>query len=123
MKEVRTKIKTIYTEAYNNRTPQQIETTRKQYIESRIETRKAIEKEIQTRTKNTLEKLIEAGGVNSNTFWQIRKKFLGKGGQEEYDTITEDDITITDPEKTKNHIADYFEDLYQAREGEQTHEA
>ena len=37
--------------------------------------------------------------------------------------ITEDDITITDPEKTKNHIADYFEDLYQAREGEQTHEA
>ena len=32
-------------------------------------------------------------------------------------------MTITHPEKTKNHIADYFEDPYQAREGEQTHEA
>ena len=42
-------------------------------------TRKAIENEIQTRTKNTLEKLIEAGGVNSNNFWQIRKKLIGKG--------------------------------------------
>ena len=93
MKEDRTKFKTKYTEACNNRIPQQIETTRKQYIESRIKTRKAIEKEIQKRTKNTLEKLIEAGGVNSNNFWQIRKKLLGKGGKEEYDTITEDDIT------------------------------
>ena len=123
MKGDRREFKTKYTEACNNRIPQQIETTRKQYIESRIKTRKAIEKEIQTRTKNTLEKLIEAGGVNSNNFWQIRKKLLGKGGKEDYDTITEDDITITDPENTKKHIADYFEDLYQAREGEQTHEA
>ena len=42
------------------------------------------------------------------------------GGHEEYDTITEDNITVTYPDKAKNHIADYFEDLYQAREGEQT---
>ena len=76
-----------YKEACNKRTPQEIETTRKQYIETRIETRKAIEKEIQKRTKNTIEKLIESGGVNSSNFWQIRKKLLGKGGQEEYDTI------------------------------------
>ena len=47
---------------------------------------------------------------------------MGKGGQEEYDTITEDNIKIKDPITTKNHIADYFEDLYQAREAESTHE-
>ena len=70
-----------------------------------------------------MEKLIEAGGVNSNNFWQIRKKLLGKGGHEENDTMTEDVKTLTDPGKMKSHIADYFEDLYQAREGEQTHEA
>ena len=70
MKEDRKIFKTKYTEACNNRIPaQQIETTRKQYIESRIKTRKAIENEIQTRTKNTLEQLIEAGGVNSNNFF------------------------------------------------------
>ena len=62
-------------------------------------------------------------GLPYKFFWQIRKKLLGKGGQDEYDTITEDNITLTEPNKTKNHIADYFEDLYQAREGEQTHEA
>ena len=55
-------------------------------------------------------------------FWNIRKKLMGKGGQEEYDTITEDNIKIKDPITTKNHIADYFEDLYQAREAESTHE-
>ena len=58
----------------------------------------------------------------SNMFWNIRKKLMGKGGQEEYDTITEDNIKIKDPITTKNHIADYFEDLYQAREAESTHE-
>ena len=55
-------------------------------------------------------------------FWNIRQNLMGKGGQEEYDTITEDNIKIKDPKTTKNHIADYFEDLYQAREAESTHE-
>ena len=54
-------------------------------------------------------------------FWNIRKNLMGKGGQEEYDTITEDNIKMKDPITTKNHIADYFEDLYQAREAESTH--
>ena len=52
----------------------------------------------------------------------MRRELMGKGGQEEYYTITEDNITIKDPITTKNHIADYFEDLCQAREAESTHE-
>ena len=69
-----------------------------------------------------MEKLIKPEGViaNSNNYWKIREKLLGK---EEYDTITEDNITITEPAETKNHIADYFENLCQSREGEQTHES
>ena len=46
---------------------------------------------------------------------------MGKCNQEEYDTITQENVTITDPDQTKNHIADYFENLYQAREGEKSH--
>ena len=35
-----------------------------------------------------------------------------------HNTYTEDGILITDPTETKKkHIANYFEDLYQAREG------
>ena len=46
---------------------------------------------------------------------------MGKYIHEEYDTITEETATITDPDQTKNHIADYFENLYQGREGEKSH--
>ena len=36
----------------------------------------------------------------------------------EYNTITEDNITLTEPEETLECVADYFQNLYQAREGE-----
>ncbi len=35
---------------------------------------------------------------------------------EEYDTMTEDGRIINDPEEANEHIANYFESLYQARE-------
>ena len=40
----------------------------------------------------------------------------GCNGQE-YTTYTEEGEQIKDPTETKEHIANYFEDLYQAREG------
>ena len=36
---------------------------------------------------------------------------------EEYDTITEEGKTITDPDETKQYIANFYENLYQARKG------
>ena len=36
--------------------------------------------------------------------------------------ITEDGREITDPQETKEHIANYFEDLYQARPGTSEYE-
>ena len=47
---------------------------------------------------------------------------MGKGSQDEYDTVTEDNIAIKDPTITEKHLADYFEDLYQSREAKSTHE-
>ena len=35
----------------------------------------------------------------------------------DYNIITEDDRVLTCPEETKNHVAEYFKDLYQARPG------
>lgn len=34
----------------------------------------------------------------------------------QYDIITEEGIKIEDPEESKEHIASYYENLYQARE-------
>ena len=34
----------------------------------------------------------------------------------EYETITEDVILINDPDESKAHIANYYEQLYKARE-------
>jgi hypothetical protein len=41
--------------------------------------------------------------------------------KEEYEIIDEQENTINNPNKAKDHIADYFEDLYQARDGENSH--
>ena len=48
----------------------------------------------------------------------MRKKITNtKTKNNTYDTITEEGVTIEDPGETKNHIADFYENLYQAREG------
>ena len=54
--------------------------------------------------------------INPNTIWDTRKR-TRTDNELSYATITEEGTTITDPEKTKEHIAEYFEDLYQARPG------
>ena len=44
--------------------------------------------------------------IQPNTIWEIRKKAKPKN-ELEYNTITEDDRTITDPQESKDHIANY----------------
>ena len=43
--------------------------------------------------------------------------------REDYDIIDENNLYVKDPEKAKTHVADYFEDLYQAREESNGYEA
>ena len=120
-KRTRKSLKKEYEEACKNKTPRDINETKDKYKKSQLTTKEAIEAEINKRTKHNIDKLINQGGTNSNMFWAMRKRLMGKGNQEEYDTITEENVTITDPDQAKKHIADYFENLYQAREGEMSH--
>ena len=55
------------------------------------------------------------GGTKSNAFWKHRARISGKFTKDEYETMDEQGKIIEDPEKAKEHIAAFFEDLYQAR--------
>ena len=86
------------------------------YIECQKKLREKIEEEEKTRTKQIMKKIIEEGGTKSNTFWKMSRKAAGKKGTSNYLTITEEGQVLEDPEKAKRYIADYYENLYQARE-------
>ena len=60
-------------------------------------------------------KIHQKAKINPNTIWDARKTTKGWNGLN-YPTYTEKEH-VTDPTKKKEHIANYFKDLYQAREG------
>ena len=93
-----------------------------QYIEAQKELRRKLEEHNKHQTRELIEKIKKEGGVKSKTFWNTKKRLSGKGGTSEYTTITEDGIEISDPEAAKEHIASYYENLYQAREGKPEYE-
>ena len=66
--------------------------------------------------ENKLEEIHRKAKINPNIIWDARKRAKASNGLD-YPTYTEEGEQITDPNKTKEHIANYFEDLYQAREG------
>ena len=91
-------------------------TTKKTYMASQVKLRSEINKAKSTLIEERLKKLHEKAMINPNTIWEARKK--AKGCRElYYNTYSEEGTLIEDPEKTKDHIANYFEQLYQAREG------
>ena len=78
---------------------------------------KEIEKAEQETINTTMEKIIQEGGVKGNRFWKIRKNIMRTNNQYEHDLITENDREVQEPDETKEYIAEYYENLYQAREG------
>ena len=90
--------------------------TKKEYLERQKKLRNLIEEAETKRIEEKLKKLQEKAKINPNTTWDARKKAKGCNGLE-YTTYTEEGEQIKDPTETKEHIAKYFEDLYQAREG------
>ena len=105
-----------FQKACRSGTSDEKQSTLEKYIKSQRELRSAIE-ETETKTiENRLEKLYEKAKINPNTIWTARKR--ANGCQDlDYNTYTEEGKLITNPEETKDHIANYFEELYQAREG------
>ena len=59
---------------------------------------------------------MKKGQMNPNIIWEARKRSKGCDALE-YNTHARDRIPISNPNKTKEHITSYFEELYQAREG------
>jgi len=102
----------------NNSNKTQMKT---QYIESQKMVRHLIEKQNQENIRQTVNQIIKDGGANSNTFWRTRKKIMNHNKTEEYEIMDEEENVISNPNRAKDHIADYFENLYQAREGENSH--
>ena len=78
--------------------------------------REHIQNEIKTQTQLKMNRLVEEGGTKSGNFWKIRKRILkGNENLEKY-TKDEQGKEIKKPEEIKEHIANYYEQLYQARE-------
>ena len=82
-------------------------------MKSQIELRKAIERDEENIPNK---KLQEQTKINPNNIWETRKRANGCNGLE-YKTIIKEGRHLTDPWEAKKVIADYFEELYQAREG------
>ena len=88
------------------------------YMKSTIKLKEEITAFEKERVQQRIHKIIKEGGVKSDSFWKIRKKILKHAKpDEDYDTITEEGRHLTSPEETKEYIATYYENLYQARPG------
>ena len=100
------------------RTPkdQKMEKVQK-YIESQQTLRSELENMERDRVEQRMNLIISKGGAGTDHFWKIRKKILSQGKNESYDIITEEGELLTDPESNKEYIANFYENLYKAREG------
>ena len=106
------------TKEFEKAPPHQKKEKLDQYLRAQIELREEYENMEKQMVEDRINKLAREGGVKSDLFWKIRKQILNKSkSDDDYDIITEDGITITDPQKTKEHVANFYENLYQARQG------
>ena len=93
------------------------------YIKAQTDLRDELEKIDQNRVESRINKLTEGGGTKSEDFWKIRKKILSRARPDDgYDTITEDDVKMEHPDAAKEYIANFYENLYQARPGTKEYE-
>ena len=88
------------------------------YITTQKQLREEIERLEKEKVQARINIIIKEGGVKSESFWKIRKKIINKSKPtDDYDTVTEDNEVLNDPDQAKEYIANYYENLYQAREG------
>ena len=87
------------------------------YIGSQKKHREAIEKALQQETIQAVKNITKNGKLDMNTFWATRRNIMKKE-RDEYDILNENNEIIRNPKEAMDAVANYFEDLYQAREGE-----
>ena len=90
-------------------------------LEAYLNSQKALRSEIEELERHRVEQRINLitkhGGAGSDHFWRIRKKILNHNKENNHDLISEEGNKITDSQKAKEYIADYYEKLYKARPG------
>ena len=94
-------------------------TTLEKYTKAQTDLRKEIEKAEQETINTTMEKIIQEGELKGNRFSKIKINIMRTNKQYEYDLITENDREVQEPDETKEYIAEYYDNLYQAREGKE----
>ena len=104
--------------AKKNNNKRETQHMKEEYDRIRQQLKTEIDKNNTQRTVNQIRKIneIKNEGERKNEIWNIRKKLSNNSGLN-YHTITEEGESITGKEETKTHVADYYENLYQAREG------
>ena len=89
----------------------------KAYIQSQAKLKGEIGKEHRKNIREQAKRISKEGGKKSQLFWKEKKKITPKQSSNSYITLNESGHPIEDPAEAKEHIAQYFENLYQAREG------
>ncbi len=112
MKRTRAK----FEEACRRGMPEEKQQTKEAYIKAQKDLHETIDKDDLTKLEERLEKITKEAQRNPNIIWEIKKR-ASHSNSLEYDTMDEDGNLIKDPEKAKDHVAKYFQDLYQARPG------
>ena len=93
----------------------------KEYFEAQTKLREQIENQNRIEAKDRLQKFKVKNGTKSVHFWRMKAEAEAEI-QNDYDTITEEGKLLQGPEETKEYIANYFEDLYQARPSKPSYE-
>ena len=117
-KEARNSVKQLkkqYNQAILTKDENNIRTNLDTLRKAQTNLRDKIEESEKIFTEEELNKMKSEGGTKSNAFWKHRARISGKFAKEEYNTMDEQGRIIEDPTKAKEHIANFFEDLYQAR--------
>ena len=100
----------------HQRKQNEIHSTKNSYLEAQDKYCTAPEEAENKAIEKKLEEIAKKAKIQPNIIWQIKKK-AKPNNELSYNTITEDNRMLTDPQDTKDHIATYFEELYQARPG------
>ena len=78
----------------------------------------SIQKHQEDETKKIVSQIVKGGGIQSDLFWrQLRNTKRGNSAQ--YDIKDQEGKKINDPEKAREYVAGYFEELYKPWETEE----
>ena len=113
--------KAAFHKATKENNPKRKQETLQEYLKSQKNMRATIEEYENRKTEERIKQITNKAKINPNTIWETKKRTRTDNNLA-YETITEEGTSLTDPQKTKEHIADYFEDLYQARPGTPVYE-